>query len=159
MILKHYYRLLKLPGDKSKQAMDCPESTHDYQPFEQYRNEKQHRRRGERAFYFKICPDSYINPQSVGLAMACRNNHISKIEIPDTNQPYWVGDVQGTSDMILILVKKFERIDGRILPDCELEIFIAPGKSSEKNAIYNLACDGELALEMELLRASIREEK
>lgn len=147
MILKHYYKLLKLPSDQSKQRMDCLESTRDYLPFET--------RRGERPLYFKVSPDSYINPLSVGLALACKGDHISRIEVPDTNQPYWMGDVKGTSDTILILVKSFERVDGRILPESELEIFIAPGKSSEKGAIFNLACNGDLALEMELLRASI----
>ena len=148
MILKHYYKLMKLPGDNSKQRMDCPESTHDYQPFES--------RRGKRPLFFYIGAGTYTsNHLSVNLALRCKSDHISTIEVPDTNQPYWMGDVKGTSDTILILVKKFERIDSRITPESEIEIFIAPGKSSEKGAIFNLACNGDLALEMELLRASI----
>lgn len=156
MILQSYYLVKKtsIIDYGAKARMSCILSTGDYEPFEKQRDKIDLLR----TYLREIRP--YINPQSAKLNFGFVKNrlhsHITTIEDFDPTKSYWIGNVIHTNDTILFHKKNFVIIDGEIGMGSELEIFIAPGTSSERGAILEMACKGRLNPEMDSLRKKCR---
>jgi hypothetical protein len=137
MILDAYYKLQKGNG---KTRYDVIASTCNYEAFESLRHNSQ--------LWFYLCdvPDRFkadIKRKADKCLTSRAGRNISSVFVPDISLPYAYGDVNGTTDAILILFS----------PDqSEMEIFIAKGKRNNRTALFHLLTDGELKAEIEVLR-------
>lgn len=132
-----YYHLKKLQDDRSKQRMNLIGSTGYYEPIERNRDSN-----GEILFY--IGSNNYSRTP-VDLAIKVkRGKHISRIERPEINAKYATGDVKDTRDALLFRFNNFSRINGRILPGSEIEIFVIKGGNNDKVLLYSMVTKGML---------------
>jgi hypothetical protein len=144
MILTDYYKYVRLPECKSKTRIDRTASTKSYPEF-------------ERKPFAYITENSHIKAgikRKTDLTLTSGDGkHITSIYRPDLESGITYGDVQGTTDLIVIVSKNFQiDADGKISTNAEFEIFVARGQKHNKNACYNLFADGELNNEIAELR-------
>lgn len=139
MILSDYYLLEKLPLSKSKMRYDVTESTGGYQSFETLKNKA-----GQLFFYYGDVPDRF-NARVKRRADKCisKTHNISSVFVPDVTLPFAYGDVNFSSDAILLVFKDDYRV---------IELYVARGQKNNQRNIYNLLCDGELNNEIQLLK-------
>lgn len=163
--LTDYYLFNKV-SVKAKTRMDCIASTGSYLVFEDMRSVKDSKEtktkdkinRGDLLMY--VCETSKNNNLSCridrkpSLSITIRKKHISGIYVPDLehNPDIGYGDLAGTSDAIIFLLD-IEMENGAIKVGGSVEIFVARGLSKDKIELYNMACEGALDYEMEMLRA------
>lgn len=142
MKLTDYYKMAKLPNQKSKLRIDCITSTGGYEQFEQMARDS---RDGRFKCYYTHTPDTFSANARRKADMAITNSkNISSIYIPDLDTPLLgYGDVKGTNDALLFLFSDDYR---------GMEIFIARGLKNHQKGLFTLFVDGELDNEMELLR-------
>lgn len=149
MILTDYYRFRKLSGQKSKTRIDCMASTFSYEMLEFMRNK-------DGQLYLYVGDNTYtktVRERKADLALS-KTSHISSIYAPDLSLPYYYGDFNHTEDAALFVFKNVSFINGGILPDAEIEIFIARGQRQNRTSLYNLLCDGELNADIAQLRTN-----
>ena len=139
MILSDYYLLEKLPDNKSKMRYDVTESTGSYQSFEILKNKT-----GQLFFYYGDVPDRF-NAKVKRRADKCisKGFNISSVFVPDVTLLFAYGDINHTSDAILLVFKDDYRF---------IELYVARGQKNNQRNIYYLLCDGELNNEMETLK-------
>lgn len=115
-------------------------STGNYEPFESILTNK----KGEQFFYYGDVPDRF-NGHVKRQAEKCisKGKNISSVFVPDVTLPFAYGDVNGTSDGIIIIFNEDHTI---------IEIFVARGQRNNKRNLYFMVCDGELQNEIETLR-------
>jgi hypothetical protein len=144
MILTDYYKADKLPESKSKMRFDITASTGKYEPFESIMSNK----KGEQFFYYGDVPDRF-NSHVKRQAEKCisKGKNISSVFVPDIALPFAYGDVNNTSDGILLLFNDNYT---------SIEIFVARGQRNNKRSLYFLLCDGELNSELEILRKNAK---
>ena len=145
MIITDYYRMEKLPDQKSKMRLDCTASTGAYPEFEQMRNKA-----GAFFFYFGNVPDSFgANIKRKADKAITKVKNISSVYVPDIKQRSGYGDVRGTQDALLFMFgTDYSQID----------VFVARGQRNNRGQLYNLFTDGELMEEMEALRKQAADE-
>jgi len=144
VILTDYYKAEKLPESKSKMRYDVTASTGNYEPFEVLLKNK----KGEMFFYYGDVPDNF-NSHVKRQAEKCitKGKNISSVFVPDVNLPFAYGDVNNTSDAILINFSDNYTI---------IEIFVARGQRNNKRNLFFLLSDGELQNEIETLRKNAK---
>lgn len=139
MILTDYYRMEKLPDQKSKMRLDCVKSTRSYPEFEIMRNKA-----GEFFFYFHDVPERFggdIHRKADKAITKTKN--ISSVFVPDVQQKFGYGDIRGTNDALLFIFNdNFSEID----------LFVARGQRHNKRQLYLLLTEGELDHEIEFLK-------
>jgi hypothetical protein len=145
MILTDYYKAEKLQESKSKLRFDVTLSTGNYEPFEVIMRNK----KGEQFFYYGDVPENF-NSHVKRQAEKCitRGKNISSVFMPDISLPFAYGDVNNTSDGIIIIFNEDYTI---------IEIFVCRGQRNNKRNLYFLLCDGELQNEIEILRKNAKE--
>jgi len=145
MILTDYYKAEKLPESKSKLRYDVTQSTGNYEPFETIMSNK----KGEQFFYYGDVPATF-NGHVKRQAEKCitKGKNISSVFVPDVTLPFAYGDVNGTSDGIILIFDEDYTI---------IEIFVARGHKNNKRNLYFLLCDGELQNEIETLRKNAKQ--
>ena len=152
MILTDYYKFKKLQGGKSKHRIDCTTSTGGYTPFEQMKNK-------QGALFCYIGDNTHTKAgreRKADLALS-KTKHISSVYVPDIGLSFAYGDIQGTSDAMLIIFQNVEFVNGAVVEGSEFEIFIARGQRNNRQQLYNLLSDGEL--DNEILRLKERAKK
>jgi len=139
MLITDYYKAEKLPESKSKLRYDVTASTGNYEPFEALKNKK-----NELFFYYGDVPDRF-NSHVKRQAEKCitKGKNISSVFVPDVNLPFAYGDVNNTLDAILLIFNENYTT---------IEIFVARGQRNNKRNLYFLLSDGELQIEIEILR-------
>lgn len=145
MILTDYYKAEKLPECKSKYRYDVTLSTGHYEPFETIMRNK----KGEQFFYFGDVPPNFkghVKRQAEKCISKSKN--ISSVFVPDVTLPFAYGDVNNTTDAILIIFNDTYNI---------IEVFVARGHKNNKRNLYFLLCDGELQNEIEILRKNAKQ--
>ncbi len=145
MILTDYYKGVHLPESKSKYRFDITASTGKYEPFEIILSNK----KGEQFFYYGDVPANF-NSHVKRQAEKCisKGKNISSVFVPDVTLPFAYGDVNGTSDGIILMFSEDYTI---------IEIFVARGQRNNKRNLYFLLCDGELQNEIETLRKNAKQ--
>lgn len=166
-ILTDFYRFERT-ASKAKTRMDCVASTRSYEPFEEKRTtratKKTEKMDGNQAraliAYYCDQPSRFkADPmRKTDKSITIKGKNMSSVFVPDPAKPFAHGDVNGTSDAILIVFHKMEVINGEIQPGAVMEIYVARGKAHESNALYFLLEDGELEEEMSQLRATAKPE-
>ena len=139
MIITDYYRMEKLPEQKSKMRLECLLSTKSYPEFEAMRN-----KHGAFFFYFGDVPDRFgVDIHRKADKAITKTKNISSVFVPDVEQRFGYGDVRGTNDALLFLFNdNFTQID----------VFVARGQRNNKMQLYLLLADGELANEVDQLK-------
>lgn len=154
MILKSYYKFEKLKTTDSKLRIDCTNSTGDYAPMEHKRNKD--------GFLFVYIGDNTHTvagkKRKTDLAIT-QKGHITSIYRPNIESPVWYGDMKGTNDAILFVVKNVSFINGGIQKGAEIEMFVANGERCSRNQLYNALCDGYLNDEINILRGKATKER
>jgi hypothetical protein len=145
VILTDLYRAEKLPESKSKLRYDVTATTGNYEPFEVLLKNK----KGEMFFYYGDVPDNF-NSHVKRQAEKCitRGKNISSVFVPDVNLPFAYGDVNNTSDALLINFSDNYTT---------IEIFVARGQRNNKRNLFFLLSDGELQNEIEILRKNAKQ--
>jgi len=139
MILTDYYKMDKLPDQKSKLRLDCTASTNSYPEFEALRNKK-----GNLFIYYGDVPSNFGgNIHRKADKAITKTKNISSVYAPDITKLLAYGDVRGTQDGLLIIFNSNYT---------QIEIFVARGQGNNSIQLYNLLADGELLQEIEELR-------
>jgi len=84
--------------------------------------------------------------------------HLTSVYTPDLQSGWAYGDMQGTSDL-LIMRPQMSIVDGAIQQGGKLEIIIARGRATQAMAVYNEVVDGLLDEEIEALRTAATDEQ
>lgn len=144
MILTDYYKAEKLPQSKSKYRFDVTASTGNYEPLEALKNKK-----NELFFYYGDVPNNF-NSHVKRQAEKCitKTKNISSVFVPDISLLFAYGDINYTTDAILLIFNETYSI---------IEIFVARGQRNNKRNLYFLLCDGELQIEIEILRKNAKD--
>lgn len=139
MILTDYYKMAKLPEQKSKTRLDCTASTTSYPDFEALRNKA-----GALFFYFGNVPTQFRGDVHRRADMALtKTQNISSVYVPDVEKRFGYGDMRGSMDALLFLFgSEYNTI----------EIYVARGQKNNRMQLYNLLSDGELSEEIEELK-------
>lgn len=145
MILTDFYRMEKLPEQKSKLRVDCVSSTKSYPEFESMRNKTT-----ALFFYFGDIPERFGGDVKRKADKAITKvKNISSVYVPDVAQLLGYGDVRGTKDALLFVFNSYyTRID----------VFVARGQINNQKQLYLLLVDGELSQEMEQLKQQAKSE-
>lgn len=146
MILTDYYLFKHLPECASVMRRDCVASTKSYPELEALRNKK-----NELFVYFGDLPERFAGDvKRKATKCLTKTKNISSLFVPDITRPYAFGDIASTQDCILIEHdQKF----------CTLELFVARGQRCNQMQLYNLFAEGELAEEVQALRAAATGER
>lgn len=146
MKLTDYYKMAKLPNQKSKTRFDCVASTGGYEPFEE-RAERSKVKRFK--FYYGKTPDTFKATARRKTDMAITDTtNISSVFTPDLDSPLLAyGNVDGTHDALLFVFND---------DYSQIEVFVARGYKNNEMALYYLFIDGELDDEMNCLRAQAK---
>jgi len=145
MILTDYYKGEKLPETKAKTRYDVTASTGEYEHFETMLRVKRGENIGGLSFNFGDVPDRFRFSGKDKPDMAItRGDNISSVFVPDVTLPFAFGDVNHTTDAILLIFSNDWQV---------IEIFIARGQRNNRRNLYHLLCDNELESEIETLRS------
>jgi len=168
MILNDYYRFERV-ATKSKTRLDCTASTESYPDFEEKRADRPQRATdkrdltdvGDLVVYFNDVPKYFGGDvhRKADKILTIKGKNLSSVFVPDPAVNYAYGDVRGTGDAILFVFHNFEVVNGAVAQGAIIEAFIARGKSKDRQALYNLLCDGELDEEMTILRGRAKSHK
>ncbi len=147
MRLTNYYKMEKLPGQRSKLRYDCTASTVDYEPFEQRARRGRERRF---KFYYGGTPGTFhTRAQRKAECAITDGTSISSVYTPDLSRPLLgYGDVANTLDALLFLFNE---------DYTQIEIFVARGMKYHARGLFTLFADGALSDEVEALRAAARD--
>jgi len=166
-LLDAYY-LFERVAKKSSTRMDCTACTANYEPFENKRatrSNKETEKRdatnvGSLKCYYVSVPDAFSGDaqRRADKSLTMGSKNLSSIFVPDVTKPMAYGDVANTNDALLFIFTDMATPNGIIAPNSKLEIFVAKGQRNNARALYNLLADGELAEEIEQLRARARGE-
>jgi len=139
MILTDYYKGENLPESK-KTRYDVTASTGSYEYFET----KLKTKTGSLAFYFGDVPPwfKFAGKDRPDKAIT-KGDNISSVFVPDVILPFAFGDINHSSDAILIVFSNDWKC---------IELFIGRGQKNNRRNLYILLCDGELDHEIETLR-------
>ncbi len=139
MILTDYYKLCRLPGQKSKTRFDCVSSTASYMEFEALRNKA-----GELFVYYGDIPNYFKGDvrRKAGKAIT-KTKNISSVFVPNIERLIGYGDIKGTQDAILIVFNDSYT---------QMEIYVSRGQKNNIAGLYNLFADGELDTEIASLK-------
>lgn len=146
MKLTDYYKMAKLPGQKSKLRRDCIASTGGYEPFEAIADKPSRDQPKRFKFYLGSVPDTFnARAQRKADNSITNGNNLSSIYTPDLDNPTMgYGDMVGTTDALLFLFDEDYNT---------VEVFVARGLKNHVKGLFALFADGELLAEMEELRA------
>ena len=162
MILTDYYKFEKI-ALKSKGRLDCVASTRSYPEFEKDRakaaikesEKRDAKKEGALVLYYGDA-SSHVSgniQRKADIAITSISGaHISSVYKPDISQEVAYGDFKGKSDALLFVSHNLSMVDGRVQPGSILEIFVARGKSQDRNSLYNVLVNGELDEDMNILR-------
>lgn len=142
MKLTDYYKMVKLPNQKSKLRFDCVASTGGYEPFE----ERAQRGRDKRfKFYYGSTPDTFsANAKRKADKAITDGENISSVYTLDLDTPLLgYGNVKDTNDALLFQFSE---------DYSQVEVYVARGLKNDEKGLFILFADGELAEEMEQLR-------
>jgi hypothetical protein len=139
MILTDYYKGEHLP-DAAKTRFDVTASTGSYEHFET----KLKTKKGGLSFYFGDAPDRFrFSGKDRPDKAITKGDNISSVFVPDVTLPFGFGDVNHTTDAILLIFSNDWQV---------IEIFIVRGQRNNRRNLYHLLCDNELESEIETLR-------
>ena len=142
MILTDYYKGEHLP-DAAKTRFDVTASTGEYEHFETKLKTKK-----GLSFYFGDVPERFrFSGKDRPDKAITKGDNISSVFVPDVTLPFGFGDVNHTTDAILLIFSNDWQT---------IEIFIARGQRNNKRNLYHLLCDGELESEIERLRSNAK---
>lgn len=146
MILTDYYLLQFIEGQKSKLRRECIKSSQTYPAFEILRNKD-----GILFMYVTDVPDSFNSRAKEKASKSIsKTKHISGIFFPDISQPFAYGNIKDTNDALLFICNpNFSTI----------EVFVARGQLHHERPLCTMLADGELNIEIEILRADAKAEK
>lgn len=140
MILTDYYKGEHLP-DAAKTRYDVTASSGSYEHFET----KLKTKKGGLSFYFGDVPDRFrFSGKDKPDKAITKGDNISSVFVPDITLPFAFGDVNHTTDAILLIFSNDWQV---------IEIFIARGQRNNRRNLYHLLCDNELESEIETLRS------
>lgn len=160
-----FYRFVRV-AERSDTRMDCEASTKSHSFMEDYRGTRTTRKTekcdannvGDLKVYVQKTPAKFdcTSERRADLNVTIRKKNVSQIfrPIDSLDKSFAFGDVNGTPDAIIFRLKDFETINGRIKAGAILELFICRGMVNNIQALYNMACNGELDEEMEMMRRS-----
>ncbi len=151
MILTDYYKFERLAAAKSKTRVDCTASSVSYPPFESLTNKK-----GELFVYVGDNTHTAAGQKGKSDLAITHTKHISSVYRPDIESGLGWGDVNGTSDALLFVFTDFPINNGELASGAKVEIFVARGKRSDRQNLYNLFADGELNCDIERLRQNAK---
>ncbi len=139
MILTDYYKGEHSP-DAAKTRFDVTASTGSYEPFET----KLKNKKGEQFFYFGDAPERFrFSGKDRPDKAITKGDNISSVFVPDITLSFGYGDINHTSDAILLIFSNDWQT---------IEIFIARGQRNNRRNLYHLLCDHELENEINELR-------
>lgn len=149
MLLTDYYKFEHKPNTQSKTRLDCVASSKSYNPLEASTNSK-----GVIVAY--IGDNTHTKAGQKGksdLSMTtAKGKHLSSIYRPEIETNFGWGDVKDTTDALLFVFTDFAISNGQLTDGAAVEIFVARGKRSDRQGLYNLLADGELDGELDALR-------
>lgn len=110
--------------------------------------------KGDLKIYVGKTPANFdcIIERKADLSVTIGRKNLSQIYAPSLGNKYAYGDVNGTTDAIIFVQKNLQIISGAIEQGAILEVFICRGMLNNQVALYNMACNGELDEEMEMIR-------
>lgn len=145
MTLIDYLKGEKLTSAKSR--FDIVASTGEYDLFESLLINKRGFNVGGLSINLIERPERW-NEKNATLALTKGSHNITSLVQPDVYSNYAFGDIQGTSDALLIIFNA----DYRVNSISSFEIFIARGLKNSVMSLWNLLLDGELNDDIEILR-------
>ena len=151
MILTDYYKFERLAAAKSKTRLDCTASSKSYNPFESLTNKK-----GELFVYVGDNTHTAAGQKGKSDLAISHTKHISSVYRPDIEGGLGWGDVNGEKDALLFVFTSFAIANGEVTDGAKVEIFVARGKRSDRQGLYNLLADGELDGELDALRQTAK---
>jgi len=151
MILTDYYKFERLAAAKSKTRLDCTASSKSYNPFESLTNKK-----GELFVYVGDNTHTAAGQKGKSDLAISHTKHISSVYRPDIEGGLGWGDVNGEKDALLFVFTSFAIVNGEVTDGAKVEIFVARGKRSDRQGLYNLLADGELDGELDTLRQTAK---
>ena len=147
MLLTDYYKFEHKPNTKTR--LDCVASSKSYNPLEVSTNSK-----GVIVIY--IGDNTHTKAGQKGKSdisiTTAKGKHLSSIYRPEIETNFGWGDVKDTTDALLFVFADFAISNGQLTDGAVVEIFVARGKRSDRQGLYNLLTDGELDGELETLR-------
>lgn len=156
MILTDYYRFDRQRCNTSKTRLDCTASTESHPTFETARATKQRGATnvGDLWVYYVDVPMNFGGDvhRKADKSLTLKSKNLSSLFVPEPASNLAYGDIKGTCDAILVVFNGFEVVNGVVQEGGYMEIFIARGKSKDRQPLYNLLSDGQLDEEMSLLR-------
>lgn len=168
MLLNDYYKFERV-ATKAKHRLDCTASTKSYKPFEDKRAIKETKASVKRdaisinnlIIYLGFIPLKFKTRArgNASLCLTLAGKNLSSIFIPQINGFVGYGDINNTSDAILVLLKNVQLINGAVCKDAKIEIFVSRGNSRSKELLYNVFLNGNLLEEIKQLRAKATSDK
>lgn len=165
MILTDYYKFERL-AKISKSRLDCTASTNSYPLFEEKRCSKSQRATekrdavsdGDLLVYFLDVPKQFGGKihQQAEKSFTIKGKNLSSVFVPDPESNIAYGDVAGTSDALLFVFHNFEIVNGVVQPGASVEVYVARGKSEDRQGLYFMLKRGGLDSEVAALRAAAR---
>lgn len=147
MVFSSYYKFEHLTGTKAYTRVECTASTGDYKPLENLRTKKA-RKASEKIdacfvgqLTLRLCklPSKYkVDPDRIPSIVLVKNTNVSSIKgergflesgvfTPDYQDiTFGYGDMNGTPDGFLFVLKDVEFTNGRLKDGATIEIFVAP---------------------------------
>jgi hypothetical protein len=139
MILTDYYKGEHLP-EAAKTRYDVTCSSGSYEHFET----KLKTKKGGLSFYFGDVPGHFrFSGKDRPDKCITKKDNISSVFVPDVTLPFAYGDINNTSDAIILIFSNDWQV---------IEIFISRGQRNNRRNLYTLLSDGELDHEIENLR-------
>lgn len=175
MILSSYYKFTHKTGTKGKTRVDCLASTGDYNPLELLRTKKERKASakidaclvGQLALRLCKLPSKYnVDPDRKPSIVLVKNENVSSIReirgfmsgvfVPDyQNMEFGYGDMNGTPDALLFVLKDVEFTNGRLKEGATVEVFVAPHQAHNALNLWQSVRMGDkrLLAEMAALKA------
>jgi hypothetical protein len=145
MILTDYYKADKLSESKSR--FDITASNGKYDFFEQLLKNQRGFNIGGLSFNLVPRPN-YWGGSKTDLALTKGSHNLTSLKQPNPLLPYAYGDINGTNDGCLIVFN----CNFREVGITTIEIIIGRGLKNHIISLWNLFTDGDLDLEIELLK-------
>lgn len=161
--------------------MDCTTSTGDYNPLEALRTKKERKASlkvdacliGQLALRLCKLPSKYnVDPDRRPSIVFVKNENVSSIReirgfiggvfVPDyQNMEFGYGDMNGTPDALIFVLKDVEFTNGRLKNDATIELFVAPHQAHNALNLWQSVRMGDkrLLAEMAALRAKAMPER
>ena len=146
MILTDYLKAEKTDGKKYRFDITASTDTHDY--LSGIIINKRNPNQGGESFNLVPRPEKYKDSVMSDKAITKGSYSISSIYIPDIEQAFGFGDINGTNDAI-IFCWELDKENNIIA----IELFIARGQKHNKKNLYFLFSDSELVSEVEDLKS------